>query len=123
MIASRAVARFPRASFPSEPHPRLGRLLWQWLALGVLLLALLPVTREQHAWLGSGPFWLLVAPLSSLLVFNRHAIAAAWRAACVEKRSLQRGRASLAASRLRASDARFPVAPSRRSPGRRQAAA
>ena len=75
----RAAARSPRSSLPDAPHPRLGRLLWQWLALGLLMLALLPVTRGQHAWLGSGPFWLLLAPLSSLLVFHRHAVAAAWR--------------------------------------------
>jgi hypothetical protein len=67
--------------------------LWQWLALGVLMLVALPVTRGQHVWLGSGPFWLLVAPLSSLLVFHRQAIAAAWRGFLVTtpRRRLARG--------------------------------
>ena len=83
MTPVRAAARSPRSSLPRAPHPWLGRLLWQWLALGLLMLALLPITRGQHAWLGSGPFWLLLAPLSSLLVFHRHAVAVAWRVVLV----------------------------------------
>ena len=79
MIASRVVAHSLRPAHSRARHPRLGRLLWQWLALGLLMLVLLPVTRGQHAWLGSGLFWLLLAPISSLLAFHRHAIAAAWR--------------------------------------------
>jgi len=67
----------------TELYPTLARALWQWLALGVLLVLLFPAIRGQGAWIGSGILWLVAAPLSSLLVFHRHAIAAAWRGVLV----------------------------------------
>ncbi len=63
----------------TELYPTLARALWQWLALGVLLVLVFPALRSQGPWIGPGIFWLVAAPLSSLLVFHRHAIAAAWR--------------------------------------------
>lgn len=60
-------------------HPHLARLLWQWLALGLLVLAAFPEARGLSAWLGSGLFWWLVAPLAALASFHRNALTAAWR--------------------------------------------
>src|SRR5207342_1798677 len=70
-------------SSPSLPDPRLQRVLWQWLALGALALALLPAARGQSAWLGWLPFWAVIAPSSALLMLHRHVLAAAWRATLV----------------------------------------
>ena len=63
---------------PPALYPALARTLWQWLALGALLLVF-PAVRGAGLGFGPGALWLLAAPLSSLLVFHRHAIAAAWR--------------------------------------------
>ena len=63
----------------NAPHPRLARALWQWLALGVLLLLVFPAARGPSLWFGPGAFWLLGAPLASLLMLYRHALAAVWR--------------------------------------------
>ncbi|MBB5014784.1 hypothetical protein [Rehaibacterium terrae] len=54
------------------PDPRLARALWQWLALGALLLVLFPAARGYSAAVGWLPFWLLVAPGVSLCVLYRH---------------------------------------------------
>lgn len=61
----------------AELYPALARALWQWLAVGGLLALLFPALRSQGPWIGPGILWLVAAPLSSLLVFHRHAIAAA----------------------------------------------
>ena len=55
----------------------LARSLWQWLTLGAAVFLLFPDARGNSLWLGSGGFWLLAAPLVSLLVYHRHALAAA----------------------------------------------
>lgn len=72
-----ATSRQPQPT--SAPYPPLARALWQCLALGVLLLLALPAARGYSLWFGPGVFWLLAAPLASLLMFYRHAVAAAWR--------------------------------------------
>ena len=58
-------------------HRVFARLLWQWLAVGVLLTLLFPAARGTSAVVGPLAFWLLGAPLTSLVVFHRHALAAA----------------------------------------------
>ena len=61
-----------------DPSRRVvARLLWQWLAVGLLLTLLFPAARGNSALLGPLAFWLLGVPLTSLLVFHRHALAAA----------------------------------------------
>ncbi|KAA2284605.1 hypothetical protein [Arenimonas fontis] len=63
-----------------SPDPRIANALWHWLALGALALLMLPPTRGELPWLGSGPFWLLSAPAAALAVLYRGVLAAAWRA-------------------------------------------
>jgi len=65
------------------PDPRLNRLLWQWLTLGALLVALFPDARGYGMWLGWLPFWALIAPLSALSVLHRRVLMAAWRTVLV----------------------------------------
>ena len=60
-------------------HPHLARLLWQWLALGLLVLAAFPEARGASTWLGSGLIWWFAAPLAALASFHRHALTAARR--------------------------------------------
>jgi hypothetical protein len=64
----------------ANPDPRLNRILWQWLTVGALSLALFPAARGDGLWLGWLPFWAVIAPLVSLLVLHRRALASAWRA-------------------------------------------
>ena len=59
----------------------LNRLLWQWLCLGLLLTLLFPAARASSELIGPLNFWLLGAPLASLVVFHRHALAPARRRA------------------------------------------
>ena len=76
----------PRSKDPSvsaQPDPRLSRFLWQWLTVGVLCVLLFPAARGDGLWLGWLPFWVLIAPLLSLLVSHRRALAAAWRGVLV----------------------------------------
>jgi hypothetical protein len=56
----------------SVVDPRLARTLWQWLALGIVALAVFPALRGSTAWLGWGPYWLVVAPLTALAMAYRH---------------------------------------------------
>jgi len=65
------------------PPPVLARSLWQWLAVGALLVLCLPAARGESAWIGPWPFWLVGAPLVSLLVLYRQAVVAAWRSVLV----------------------------------------
>ena len=77
------------------PDPRLARTLWQWLALGVVAMLLVPAARGPVYLLGNMPFWLLIAPASALLILHRHALAAAWRTARAPRRrfpAVRRGR-------------------------------
>lgn len=55
----------------ATPDPRLARTLWQWLAIGLLLVALFPAARGYSAAIGWLPFWLLAAPTSALCVLHR----------------------------------------------------
>ena len=69
-------------SFQAPSHAGttwLARSLWQWLTLGAAVFLLFPGARGHSLWLGSGGFWLLAAPLVSLLTYHRHEFAAAWR--------------------------------------------
>jgi hypothetical protein len=50
--------------------------LWQAWMLGLLLFALFPALRAGSPWLGAGSFWLVLAPLASLLVLYRRALIA-----------------------------------------------
>jgi hypothetical protein len=63
----------------------LDRLLWQWLAVALLLYLAFPGLRAGDAWPGAGPLWLLGSPLASLLARHRRALAALahWLAAAV----------------------------------------
>ena len=73
-------------------HRVLARLLWQWLAVGLLLTLLFPAARGSSALLGPLAFWLLGVPLTSLLVFHRHALAAAWLGVLVSTPGRRRAR-------------------------------
>jgi hypothetical protein len=75
--------RIHAQSASSSPDPRLSRLLWQWLTLGVLAMALFPGTRGYGIWLGWLPFWMLIAPVLALSVLHRHILMAAWRVVLV----------------------------------------
>jgi hypothetical protein len=92
-MSTASVASSQRPAPAYAAYPQLARLLWQWLAVGVLLLLVFPVARGQSHWFGPGAFWLLGAPLTSLLVFYRHAVATAWRGILVPApgRRLPRG--------------------------------
>ena len=158
MIASRAVARSPR-SLPFQRTPSAARPPAVAMA-GARIADAGVIAGHART---STPGWVrvrsgcCVAPLSSLLVFHRHAIAAAWRGILRPRaapppgpRARSTGPAAGARPRrtpeparrlsrekrafsepvlarrppaARAPDARFPVAASRHSAGRRQAAA
>jgi len=87
-------------SFAKRPGPAdqasgrrvVARLLWQWLAVGVLLTLLFPAARGSSALVGPMTFWLLGVPLTSLLVFHRHALAAAWLGVLVSTPGRRRAR-------------------------------
>ena len=64
---------------PVRACPWLVNSLLQWLTLGVLLVLFVPAARGASVWFGALPFWLLVAPLSALLVLYRAPLQAAWR--------------------------------------------
>ena len=77
----------------SCPDPRLNRVLWQWLVLGTLALAIFPAARGYGFWLGWLPYWALIAPLAALSVLHRRVLMAAWRTVLVRapRRRRQRG--------------------------------
>jgi len=70
----------------------LNRILWQWLCVGLLLTVLFPAARGNSELIGPLYFWLLGAPLASLLVFHRHALAAAWLGVLVSTPGRRRAR-------------------------------
>jgi len=92
-IAHLAATHRPPQS-TSARHPHLARALWQWLALGGLLLLALPAARGHSLWFGPGLFWLLAAPLASLSMFYRHAVAAGWRGVRVPEPRRRRPRSA-----------------------------
>ncbi len=99
----------------SYPHRVFARLLWQWLAVGILLTLLFPGARGSNAVVGPLAFWLLGAPLTSLIVFHRHALAAAWLGVLVSTPGRRRARrVALPAPR--------PSFSARSAPARRRAA-
>ncbi len=51
------------------------RLLWQWFVVGGVVMACFPTARGDSELMGYLPLWLVGAPLLSLLVFHRSAIA------------------------------------------------
>lgn len=72
--------------------PRVAAVLGHWLGAGVLALLLLPAARGASDWIGSLPFWLVLAPAIALLTHHRHALAAAWRAHLVRATPRRRRR-------------------------------
>ena len=83
MFAAQSTVTPRRVTRPYAPHPRLTRVLWQCLALGALLVLAIPAARGYSLWFGPGPLWLLGAPVVSLLMLYRQAIAAVWRVSLV----------------------------------------
>ena len=75
--AARAIAANIAAN-RTDPNPVLVRALWQWLAVGALALLFIPAARGDSAWFGPMPYWLVLAPVASLLVLHRHTLAAVW---------------------------------------------
>src|SRR5690606_2199081 len=71
----RPMSRNSNDAIPS-PDPRIANVLGHWLALGALALLMLPPARGELPWLGSGPYWLLLAPAIALAVLYRGALAA-----------------------------------------------
>lgn len=59
---------------PNRPDPRLARALWQCLAVGVVVLLLVPPARGPVLLVGQLPLWLLLAPAVSLAVLYRDAL-------------------------------------------------
>ena len=87
--------------------PGLGLALRHWLLLGAAAVLLWPAARGASDWLGSLPFWLVLAPLAALATLYRHALVAAWRAHLVRATPRRRRRSRGAqARRLRLSRAR-----------------
>jgi hypothetical protein len=73
-------------------------LLSAWIGLGLLALLMLPATRGFNEWVGWLPFWLLLAPASSLLVLHRSRIAQ-WLRARPERATSRRRRHGVQAHR------------------------
>lgn len=92
MLRSRIAANPSRSACAASNHPVVTRLIWQWLCVGVLLTLLFPAARATSELLGPLNFWLLGAPLASLIVFHRHALAAAWLGVLVSMPGRRRAR-------------------------------
>ena len=75
MTRIHAAAIRPASIDEAPGHRVAARLLLQWLAVGVLLTLLFPAARASSELIGPLNFWLLGAPLASLAVFHRHALA------------------------------------------------
>ena len=73
-------------------HPVVARLLWQWLCVGALMTLLFPVARGTSELIGPLNLWLIGAPLASLFVFHRHALAVAWLGVLVSTPGRRRAR-------------------------------
>jgi hypothetical protein len=73
-------------------------LLAAWVSLGLLTLVMLPAARGFNEWIGWLPFWLLLAPASSLLVLHRSHIAQ-WLRARRARQASQRRRHTVRARR------------------------
>jgi hypothetical protein len=91
----------------TTPDPLLARTLWQWLALGLIAMLVVPAARGPVYLLGNMPFWLLAAPGLALLVLYRHALASAWRAVLV-RAPRRRRRSGSGQARRRHAAARQP---------------
>lgn len=59
--------------------PRLARMLWQWLVLGLLLSAALPAARGYSVAIGWLWYWLIAAPLLAQCVLHRRRLWSALR--------------------------------------------
>lgn len=53
---------------PGRPVPPLVVLLIHWLAIGALVLLLVPMGQWHHPWIGWLPYWLVLVPAWLLLV-------------------------------------------------------
>ena len=54
-----------------QPDPRLERVLRQCVAIGVLLVLVVPAARGTSTWFGALPLWLLAMPLVSWWALHR----------------------------------------------------
>lgn len=79
-------------------HQRATILLSGWISLGLLTMLVLPATRGFNEWVGWLPFWLLLAPISSLLVLQRSRVVQ-WLRAKLARPALQRRRHAAQARR------------------------
>lgn len=74
----------PRLLPPAHPNridPRLARIGWQWLALGLLLYAAFPAARGYNVAIGWLWYWLIAAPLVALCAVYRQRMWSALRQA------------------------------------------
>lgn len=71
-----------------------------WIAVGGLILALLPMAHWYNPAIGWLPYWLVGAPSLSLMLARRDSIAAAWRAAWTQGSGDARRRRGAGARRL-----------------------
>src|SRR5688500_17237540 len=95
-MTNRTLDRFASSALSTAAavDPRVARTLWQWLALGLVAVVLLPAARGDAFLIGSLPFWLVIAPGSALLMLYRRTLAAAWRARLVRGTPRRRRRPS-----------------------------
>ncbi|HEU0152680.1 MAG TPA: hypothetical protein VFQ84_04975 [Arenimonas sp.] len=77
---------------PDPVPPVLARLLWQWLVLGVLAVLVLALVRGPGQLPAALSFWLLAAPVASLVTLHRRWLATAWRARLVRATPRRRPR-------------------------------
>ena len=68
----------------------ISRSCWQLWILATLAVLVFPGTFSSSVWLGQTWLWLLVTPVSMLLVIHRHRFAAAWSTALVNSPSRRR---------------------------------
>lgn len=64
---------------PRNSDPRLVRLLWQWLIVGVLLCVFVPAARSYNPWFGWLWYWLIAAPTIALAARNYTRVLDTWR--------------------------------------------
>lgn len=68
-----------KSTDPRHSDPRLTRLLWQWLILGLLLCAFVPAARSYNLWIGWLWYWSIATPAIALIVHNQKRVLDAWR--------------------------------------------
>lgn len=70
-----------KVSEPRNSDPRLTRLLWQWLIVGLLLCAFVPTARSYNPWVGWLWYWLIATPALALIAANGARLIGAFRRA------------------------------------------